>query len=382
MKAVTSQPPEPAPGAGAAVASAESSRTGEARVRTDRWARYGMDRGVLPSRATLIAVGAAGVVALGQLAEDLADSPGLQMLPPTVVIPRWTVIVVTVYMLLIARALDVTVRRFLPSLRPVVRIDDRAFEAYAQRMRNPGMSVQAALLAASAVLVAMLFIVIGQDLPLRDPVSDLPRYLPGDGLSATVVLAGYAVLGWALLWVFVATVRLARTLGDLSREPLIVDVFNTSNLLPFGQIALVVASAPAGVIVILLLGFGQPGSWYGWAILLLATVASLLALLLPLHGTHQQMAQAKQAVAADLDRRISHVYEELTDTALGTARMTKLNEATNTLVPLRKTVAEMTTWPFRSTVAFGRAVLVASAPLVYAALSEVIRVFWIAPMGR
>ena len=68
--------------------------------------------------------------------------------------------------------------------------------------------------------------------------------------------------------------------------------------------------------------------------------------------------------------------------AFDPARMVALNQATNTLVPLRTTVSQLTTWPFRNTVAFGRAVLIASAPLVYAALSELIRVFWIAPMGR
>ena len=84
----------------------------------------------------------------------------------------------------------------------------------------------------------------------------------------------------------------------------------------------------------------------------------------------------------DIDRRLTHVYTEVTDTTLGTARMAKLNEAVNTLVPLRKAVAELTTWPFRDTVAFGRAVLIASAPLVYAVLNELIRVFWIAPLSR
>jgi hypothetical protein len=94
------------------------------------------------------------------------------------------------------------------------------------------------------------------------------------------------------------------------------------------------------------------------------------------------MAKAKYEVLGDIDRRLSRVYAEVTDTTLGTARMAKLMEAVNTLVPLRKTVHEVTTWPFRDTVAFGRAILIASAPLVYAALSELIRVFWIAPMGR
>jgi hypothetical protein len=40
---------------------------------------------------------------------------------------------------------------------------------------------------------------------------------------------------------------------------------------------------------------------------------------------------------------------------------------------MRKTVQEMTTWPFRSAVTFGRAVIIALAPLIYAFLSELIR---------
>jgi hypothetical protein len=59
-----------------------------------------------------------------------------------------------------------------------------------------------------------------------------------------------------------------------------------------------------------------------------------------------------------------------------------LNARTNTLVPLRKTVHEMTTWPFRDTVAFGRAVLIASAPLIYTVRRVLITVFWINPLSR
>ncbi|MEJ7749350.1 MAG: hypothetical protein WKF56_08595 [Candidatus Limnocylindrales bacterium] len=42
----------------------------------------------------------------------------------------------------------------------------------------------------------------------------------------------------------------------------------------------------------------------------------------------------------------------------------------------------MTTWPFADTVAFGRAVLIASAPLIYTVLSELIKAFWIEPLSR
>jgi hypothetical protein len=66
--------------------------------------------------------------------------------------------------------------------------------------------------------------------------------------------------------------------------------------------------------------------------------------------------------------------------ALGPAQLGPLNERTSILIPLRKTVQEMTTWPFRDTVAFGRAVLIAAAPLIYAVLSQLINVFWITPL--
>ena len=41
----------------------------------------------------------------------------------------------------------------------------------------------------------------------------------------------------------------------------------------------------------------------------------------------------------------------------------------------------MTTWPFRDTVAFARAVLIALAPLIYTTLAELIRFFVIGPLS-
>ena len=42
----------------------------------------------------------------------------------------------------------------------------------------------------------------------------------------------------------------------------------------------------------------------------------------------------------------------------------------------------MTTWPFRDTLAFGRAVLIALAPLIYTVFNELIRIFIIGPLNR
>ena len=77
MKAVTTRSDEP--GSAAAPGSAEPPVAVGA---FDRVVRRRLEAGVLPTRATLIAIGAAALVAIGQLAEDIADSPPLQMLPP------------------------------------------------------------------------------------------------------------------------------------------------------------------------------------------------------------------------------------------------------------------------------------------------------------
>jgi hypothetical protein len=332
--------------------------------------------------STLVLIVAVGVVIAGQVAEDLADSPPVQMLPPIFSGRRWTLIATVLYMLVISRLVDRTVQRSLPSLERVLRIDAAAFRAYVERMRPPDRTVSLALLAVSALIVVGLFVGVGSDLPLtNDPVTGLPIYLPGNVASALAILAGYTVVGWAGLSLVYLTIRLGRALGQLSRESLVVDVFDTTNLLPFGNIALAGALAPAGIIVILLVGLGQPTTWGSWAILLLAAVASVLALLLPLRGIHRQMSDAKDLVLANLNARLGQVYEEVSLTAIdGAGPPPGLNERTNTLIPLRATVHQMTTWPFADTVAFGRAVLIASAPLIYTILSELIRIFWIEPL--
>lgn len=375
MKSVTPEPATgPDLGPGASPTSAQRSS------RLAAWDRVRNGRLHIP--ATILVLAAVGLVAAGQFAEDVADSPPLQMLPPIFLTRRWTVIVAVLYMVVISRVVDRTVRRSLPSLERVMRIDPVTFRAYVRRLEHPGIAVNLAILAISAVVVIALFPLLGSSLVTDDPVTHLQLYLPANAGDSLLILAGYTVVGWAVLSLVYLTIRLGRALGHLTREPLEVDVFDTANLFPFGNIALAGALAPAGIIVILLLGLGQPSTWLSWTILVLAALASLLALLLPLRGIHRQMSEAKEAVLADLSARIGQIYEEVSHTSINAPQQPGLAERTGTLIPLRKTVEEMTTWPFADTVAFGRAVLIASAPLIYTVLSELIRIFWIDPLSR
>jgi hypothetical protein len=93
------------------------------------------------------------------------------------------------------------------------------------------------------------------------------------------------------------------------------------------------------------------------------------------------MSEAKEAALAKLNERLSRVYDKVTAGGVDATQPAGLDVRANTLIPLRRTAHEMTTWPFADTVAFGRAVLIASAPLIYTVLNELIKVFWIAPLS-
>lgn len=328
----------------------------------------------------ILTIASVGIVACGQLVEDLADSPTVQMWAPTFLIQRWTVIAVVLYALLIWVVLDITARRSLASVRHVVKIEPPGFDSYVQRMRRPPAIVDGAIFLGCVLINLILFVGFKVDLLLDDPVLRTGTKLPTDPIAATIVVLGYTVIGWAFLRLIYVATRMARQLGKMSREPLSIDVFDTSDLVPFGNIALALALAPAGVILILLVGLGVPTTVVGWSVIMEATLAIVLALLLPLWGIHSQMSAAKDAALTKLSTRIGELYETVSGQfPAEPSEATRVGAATGALIPLRKTVQEMTTWPFRDTVALGRAVLIASAPLIYATLSELINIFIIGP---
>lgn len=338
----------------------------------------------LPLGFPLLVLVSVTLVAAGQFVEDLGDSPPLQMLSPQVSIPRWTIVAVVLYMLLMLKLLQRTVQMTVPCLQHATRLEESAFRRYVARMQRPTLALDVGLLLASAAIVVLLFPILRSPLPTtNDPVTGHPLQLPSDAASAFFVLVGYTLVGWCGLDLVYTTIRLARALGQIANEPLAVNVFDTTDLLPFGHIALVVSLAPAGVIAIFLFGLGQPNGPLSSAVLILATLAGVLSLVLPLRGVHRQMSRAKEHALAEMNQQLAAIYHELPAADGGdSASATLASTRTGTLVNLRKIVTEMPTWPFHDTAAFGRAFLVASAPLIYTVLSELIKVFFISPLTR
>jgi hypothetical protein len=326
---------------------------------------------------------ATGVVLAGQVVEDLADSPPLQTFEWPPLLARWVVIALVFYSMVMSGVLLKIATRSLAAVRTVVDIKQKAFDGYTVRTAHTSPAIETGLFLVSALVATIMFVVLRSDLLLDDPVTGAAVKLPADPLAALLIVASYTIVGWTFLRLLYVTGRSARILGQLSRERLRINVFDTTDLIPFGNIALVIALAPAAAIIILVAGLGAPEGLVGWSILIMATIASLFALLLPLRGIHRQMAEAKESALMKMNRRIAELYQTLSGPLPSDAdEASRIGSTTGALIPLRKTIQEMTTWPFRNTVAFGRALLIASAPLIYTTLSELIRIFIIEPLTR
>lgn len=306
------------------------------------------------------------------------------MLTPTLSISRWTVVLLTLYMLVVLRLIQRTATRTIREVRSAVICDDSTFDEPAQRMKRVHWRTDIGLGLLAAAIVVILFPLLHSPLPVvRNPQTHDLTFLPQDPVNAVLVMLAYTLVGWSALRLIVNTVRLGFVLGELTQKPLAINVYDPTAVLPLGRLALALSLAPAGIVLLLLVGLGSPTGPVSWLAFLLASLASVLALVLPLRGVHRQMLHEKLEVLGRLNHELSEIHGEIMGAELqDVTRASLLSNRTNILVNLRKIVQEGPTWPFRNTIAVSRALLVASAPLIYAALNELIRVFLISPLTK
>ena len=291
---------------------------------------------------------------------------------------RLTLPVLTVYMLVMLRVLKRTAIKALTELRPAVQIGDQEYDNRVRRMVGTNQRMEVLLLLASAVIVGLVFVVMHSPFPIYGWV-----YLPPNFLVALVILAGYTLFGWIGLTLVYSTLRFGRALGNLARSPLEVNVFDPTNLLPFGRLALIHSLSPAGVILILIISLGRPTGALDYMVILLASLASLMALVIPLLGVHEQMDEAKDKALVRIHEEFKGLYKVLLDGPhLETKEIGDLTNRTGTLVNLRKLIQESPTWPFRDAATTMRALVAAMSPLIYFLLIEITRIYVLPLLNR
>lgn len=336
------------------------------------WAQVRMtwlDRLPLPYWAIVLAVlllGAASIGLEALLKLRLSASWGLQERQD--LIEAVATLLVVLYIITHLRVIKQMAIRGLTQLRPVVKIDDKDYERLATRMIRANGWIELVLLLAAIGLVIVLLV-----LP-PDGVRRLPHQGLGDILTLLVILSYYLVAFTSLLNLVYAGIRHALALGVLAQQPLVVNVFDSAALLPFGRLSLVQSLAFVGVFLIPLVILGPPKEG-GWLVIGLSTL-SLGALFVPLWGVHQQIARERERVLTHICADLLTIQGALRTEPPATVEQLKaLADRTEVLMTFRKHVLSGPSWPFRDFGAVMRAIVAAASPLIYLVLNQLIQTY-------
>jgi len=280
-----------------------------------------------------------------------------------------------VYLLLAILFLKRQVILSLSRLRRAVDLDIDTFGELVRRMVRPSRLVEVGLLFASAAIVMGLFLGLESDFPFGGTIAMTPS-----PAVAGLVLLTYVLIGWLGLSLIQTALQHAIGLRRLAQAPLVINVFDPDNLVPFGTLSLMHSLALVGVMVLLIIPLGTPSGISGLMVVGLSSSGSLMALILPIWGVFLQTRQAKDYALSRIYDELEHLQDELLDG--GHQSPADLNARTNALVNLRKTILEVPNWPFRSTTTIVRAITAATSPLIYFVLIELVRVYFVPVLIR
>lgn len=280
-----------------------------------------------------------------------------------------------VYLLLAILFLKRQVLRGLFQLRRAIDLEAMELGGLLRSTVRPSRLIEFGLLAVSAIIVFALFVPVGSEFPLGGTLAMVPSWP-----FAGVMLITYILIGWLGLSLVHTAVQHALGLRRMASSPLIINVFDPDNLVPFGTMGMVHSMVLAGVIVLLMIPLGTPSGFSGLFVVGISSVGSLLALILPIWGVYVQTREAKE-------RALNKIYDELgmiQEDLLGARQHSadELNARTNSLVNLRKIILEVPNWPFRSTTTVIRALTAATSPLIYFLLIEMVRAYLVPVLIR
>lgn len=350
----------------------DESRPTDQEAKEQEWARLNMtllDRLPLPFAAVLGGVFLLGITSIGL--EILLKQRMLVWGPQdrSELIEAVATLVVVLYIFIHMRLIKQTTIRGLVQLRPAVKIDDAAYERHVARMVCDKVAIELIIVALAAGLVVLFFIV---------PASGVRRLLPhgaADMLAVGVMLLYYLIAFAALLSLVYTSIRNAAALSALSRQPLQVNVFDPTPLLPFGRISLVQSLAFVGIFLIPLIIVGPPRAGGGWLVLGLSSFG-LMALFAPLWGVHRQIVRAREQVLGKLSDDLLQVQQTLaTSPPTEVEQLKTLADRTDLLISFQKHILAAPSLPFRDFGAVVRATIAAASPLIYLVLSQLVQTY-------
>lgn len=357
------------------MAAGTESQTQVPSIRWDNLTRLALDRIPLPFWATALLLGL--IVLVEQMIEQSMLSPLNRLFLPSKLQLRLVLPALTVYMLMALKTLKTSALPKLAQLRPSVQIDDAAYDESVRDIVQTTPRAQAILLLVALTIVVAWFVVLRLPYPMMAGIQ-LPANLP----LALLTIVAYTIFGWSGLCLVASSLRFGWGLGRLARQPLSVNVLDPENLLPFGRLSLRHSLTVAVTILLFVIPLGAPGDLVEYTVVLLASLASFSALVLPLWGVHSQMEAERANVAAHINNQLAQCQSSIMSAnPLSGEALTGLADRTDKLVALRTTIHRSPTWPFRNLSSVVRVVLAALSPLLYFVLNEVIRTYILPILG-
>jgi hypothetical protein len=241
------------------------------------------------------------------------------------------------YVLLVHYILDISGRKAVQSLRPVVALDDTTFDELVARMSEGILRYQ---------WVPMV-VFAGLSVPLLE-MWDWPNgFLWSTAVSRAIPLLEYAVIGSAMYLV----VARNRFFTELFKQPVSIDVFNPAPVRPMGRWGLSVSATIMGGVTISVLLVGDPQeilSLEHLPMYLVATAAAVLAFFGSMSSTHRVLVQAKERELNAIRSNLSTMYRELRKCSEagkfgGTDEMAN---AITAYLEYERRIAEAQEWPY------------------------------------
>lgn len=339
------------------------------------WTRLSLDGLRVPYWAAALLLGA--IVFAGQVVERSLAGPLSELLAPRVLAFRLALPVLTIYMLLALKTLKTSALPILADVRSAVQVSDDAYDQYVRRMLHTSRRAEAILAGAALAIVLAWFLIFRLPLPLMGDI-----YLPSNPWQALVILASYLIFGWAGLTLVYSSLRFGRGLAGLTESPLTINVFDPDDLLGFGRLSLRHSLTVAMTILLFVIPLGAPSEPAEYTVLLLASLASLSALIFPLWGVHKQMAHARDKTTSRIGLELADCQSCLmTAPALDASTLSELSSRTEKLLSLRSAIYKSPTWPFRSMPSVVRVVLAAMSPFLVFIINEIIRTYLLPMFG-
>ena len=208
-------------------------------------------------------------------------------------------------------------------------------------------------------------------------ISALAIFLAGQTLVAFVGIVGDVAandmrsLGFAIGWMYLPTeiiVLLIATwrmfwLSRMTAQPLNVNLLNPRPTYPFGILSFAYASLLSLRMLVRFVLFGSAQGMMANAFVVFG-VMSVLMLIVPILGAHNQMEKEKQRALAEIDNELMEITKPiLAPGSQGATELSKLVAPMESLINLRKRIASLWTWPVSSSVSALRAVLLSSLPV-------------------